>query len=176
VVTDSMSGMETQTMITLGDNDYVLSRPVIVHELVHQWYGDQTSPTDWRDVWMNEGMTMYLQAVWEDEHGGDPLESTMAEYAAADASLRAQAGPPGEYDPATFGEGNIYYLPALMWHRLRGQIGDQAFWTMVREWPATYDNSGATREEYFAWVEETTGEELSAFFAGWLTGDEPPPS
>ena len=69
LVTDSQSGMETQTLITLGDNDYVLSKPVLVHELVHQWYGDQTGPTDWRDVWMNEGMTMYLQAVWEAEHG-----------------------------------------------------------------------------------------------------------
>ena len=42
VLTDSQSGMETQTMITLGNTDYVLSAPVIVHELVHQWYGDQT--------------------------------------------------------------------------------------------------------------------------------------
>ena len=72
LVTDSQSGMETQTLITLGDNDYVLSKPVLVHEFVHQWYGDQTGPTDWRDVWMNEGMTMYLQAVWEAEHGGHP--------------------------------------------------------------------------------------------------------
>ena len=35
LVTDSQSGMETQTLITLGDNDYVLSKPVLVHELVH---------------------------------------------------------------------------------------------------------------------------------------------
>ena len=41
VVTDSMSAMETQTMVTLGNNDYVLSPQVIAHELVHQWYGDR---------------------------------------------------------------------------------------------------------------------------------------
>ena len=34
---------------------------MLVHEIVHQWYGDLAGPTDWRDVWMNEGMTMYLQ-------------------------------------------------------------------------------------------------------------------
>ena len=174
LVTDSQSGMETQTMITLGDNDYVLSKAVLVHEFVHQWYGDQTSPTDWRDVWMNEGMTMYLQAVWTDESGGTSLETTMADYAAADGFLREQNGPPGAYDPATFGEGNIYYLPALMWHTLREDIGDDAFWSMVRAWPSVHDNANATREQYVDWVEETTGEELSEFFAAWLDGAESP--
>ena len=174
LVTDSQSGMETQTMITLGDNDYVLSKPVLVHEFVHQWYGDQTSPTDWRDVWMNEGMTMYLQAVYTDESGGQSLEATMADYAAADRFLREQSGPPGAYDPGTFGEGNIYYSPALMWHTLREDIGDDAFWAMVRAWPSVHDNANATREQYVDWVEETTGEELSAFFAAWLDGTETP--
>lgn len=174
VVTDSQSGMETQTMVTLGDNDYVLSKEVIVHEMVHQWYGDQVSPTDWRDVWMNEGMTMYLQALWESEHGGPSLQLTMDQYAAADGDLREQAGPPGAYDPGTFGEGNIYYIPAVMWHELRAKIGDQAFWSMVRAWPGEHDNSGATRETYLDWVEQTTGEELSKFFNAWLTGETTP--
>ena len=174
VVTDSMSGMETQTMVTLGDNDYVLAEPVIVHELVHQWYGDQTSPTDWRDMWMNEGMAMYLEKVWDSESGGRPLEAAMDEYAAADAILRAEHGPPGAYDPTMFGKGNVYYIPARMWHELRQQIGDDAFWEMVRAWPSVHDNGNATRQQYFAWVEETTGEELSEFFDQWLMGEESP--
>ena len=118
---------------------------------------------------------MYLQAVWTDETGGTPLETTMDDYAAADGFLRGQSGPPGDYDPATFGEGNIYYLPALMWHTLREEIGDDAFWDMVRAWPSVHDNSGATREQYVDWVEETTGVELSEFFSAWLDGTETPP-
>ncbi|MEO5852196.1 MAG: M1 family metallopeptidase [Nocardioides sp.] len=174
VVTDSRSGMETQTMVTLGDDDYVLSKKVIVHEMVHQWYGDQVTPTDWRDVWMNEGMTMYLQALYESEHGGPSMKAAMARYAAADGFLREQAGPPGDYDPGTFGEGNIYYIPAVMWDELRQRIGDDAFWSMVRSWPTVHDNSGATREDYLDWVEQTTGEELSGFFDAWLNGDSTP--
>ena len=65
VVVDSTSGMETQTMITLGTTEYTLSPAVVVHEMIHQWYGDQVTPRDWRDVWMNEGMAMYLQVLWE---------------------------------------------------------------------------------------------------------------
>ena len=69
VLVDSQSGMETQTMITLGNTDYTPSAAVLVHEMAHQWYGDQVTPDDWRDVWMNEGMAMYLQGMWEAEHG-----------------------------------------------------------------------------------------------------------
>ena len=55
--------METQTLITLGATDYTTSRGGVVHELAHQWYGDRVTPDDWRDVWMNEGMAMYLQRM-----------------------------------------------------------------------------------------------------------------
>ena len=45
---------------------------------------------------------------------------------------------------------------------------------MVRAWPSVHDNSGATREDYFDWVEETTGEELTAFFDEWINGTTTP--
>ena len=78
-----------QTLVTLGDTDYARSPEVIVHEMVHQWYGDLVTPTDWRDVWMNEGMTMYLQFVFEAETGGTTLADTMRQVAPASTAWRA---------------------------------------------------------------------------------------
>ena len=111
VLVDSQSGMETQTMITLGKTDYTLSGAVILHEMAHQWYGDQVTPNDWRDVWMNEGMAMYLQAMWEAEQLGRTIDEQMDAYAAAEEGSRAESGPPAAYDPGEFGEGNIYPGP-----------------------------------------------------------------
>lgn len=175
VVVDSESGMETQTMITLGDTRYTTSPEVIVHELAHHWYGDQVTPSDWRDVWMNEGMAMYLQGAWMAEDEGVPVGDVMDYWAGFEPEYRAESGPPADYDPATFGESNIYYGPALMWEELRERIGDDAFWAMVRAWPAARDNGNADREDYLAWVEEQTGEELTSFFDAWLLGATTPP-
>ena len=172
---DSQSAMETQTMITVGDNDYVLSAPVMVHELVHQWYGDQVSPADWSDVWLNEGMTMLLQALWEDDHGGAAIEATIADWRAADDDLRAQYGPPGAYDPAQFGGSNIYYSPAVMWDELRRELGEEEFFAVARSWLEAQDNQSATREEIYAHWEDETGLELSDFFDAWIEGDSTPP-
>ena len=175
LVVDSESGMETQTMITLGDTDYTTSPEVLVHEITHQWYGDLVTPTDWKDVWMNEGMTMYLQGQFEADRGGRSIDDVMDTWAAAEPGMRAESGPPGNYDPTTFGQGNIYYGPALMWDELRKKVGNETFWAMVRAWPSVRKHGNATREEYLSWIEKETGEELTAFFDAWLMGETTPP-
>ena len=174
VVTDSMSAMETQTMVTLGNNDYVLSPQVVAHELVHQWYGDQVSPADWRDVWLNEGMTMLMQWIYEDEHDIRPLRQTISQARAGDQGLRDDFGPPGAYDPQQFGSSNIYYTPGLMWNELRVALGDDEFFRIARSWLEQNDNTSATREQIFDHWEKETGLELSAFFDGWITGRTTP--
>jgi aminopeptidase N len=174
VVTASQSAMETQTMVTLGDNEYVLSPQVIAHEIVHQWYGDQVSPADWRDVWLNEGMTMLMQWIYEDEHDITALRSTVRSARGADQGLRDQYGPPGDYDPRQFGGSNIYYTPALMWNELRTELGDEEFYAIARSWLTENDNTSATREQIFDHWEKETGRELSAFFDAWITGRRTP--
>jgi len=175
VVVDSDSGMETQTMITLGDTEYATSPEVLVHELAHHWYGNQVTPSEWRDLWMNEGMAMYLQGAWEADDEGVPVGTVMDDWAESESDYRAESGPPGDYDPAAFGESNVYYGPALMWHELREELGDDAFWSMVRAWPAARDNDNSDRDDYLAWIEEETGRELTAFFDDWLLSPTTPP-
>lgn len=178
VLVDSESAMETQTMITLGNEPYIRSPEILLHELIHQWYGDQVSPTDWRDLWMNEGMTMYLQGVYEAEQQDLTIAAKMDQWADYEASMRRQSGPPGDYRPQRFGDGNVYYGPALMWHELRKELGENRFWDVVRGWPAAHDSGelpgSADREDFYTWVEATTGEELSAFFDGWIMGAQTP--
>ncbi len=174
VIVDAEFGMETQTMVTLGDTSYSTSAEVIVHEVAHQWYGDTVSPNDWRDVWMNEGMATYLQLMWQAEEYGGSIDDQMDSIAGAEASDRRYAGPPADYDEDLFGNGNIYYGPALMWHELRERIGDEKFFEVARRWPESQENEASGREEYWAWIEKETGEELTAFFEAWLLAPRSP--
>ncbi len=174
VVVESASAMETQSTLTLGDGAYPTSRTVVLHELAHQWYGDLVTPHDWRDVWMNEGMATYLQLVWAAEHGGLPLERAVAGAAAQDRFLRRAAGPPGDYDPQAFGDGNVYLPPAVMWHRLRERVGEEVFWRLVRDWPAERAEVSTGRADYAAWLEEAAGEDLDDLLEAWLLGSSTP--
>ncbi|MCW2797331.1 M1 family metallopeptidase [Nocardioides sp.] len=175
VLVDSLSGMETQTMITLGITDYTTSPGVLVHEMAHQWYGDVVTPNDWRDVWMNEGMAMYLEGLYDADKGGDSVESVLGYWASFEPQMRRVSGPPADYDPSTFGEGNIYYGPALMWDELRKRIGYDAFFALASEWPHVHEDGNASRDDYLPWLEEQTGLELTSFFDSWLLGKRSPP-
>ena len=82
-------------------NDYILSPEVIVHEMVHQWYGDQVTPGDWRDVWMYEGMTMLPAGDLGGRARPRPSQDQLDEWAGIDQELRDESGPPADYDPAS---------------------------------------------------------------------------
>ncbi len=64
--------------------------------------------------------------------------------------------------------------PALMWQELREDIGDDAFFDLARKWPEQKRNGTADREEYWAWLEQETGLELTAFLEAWLLGRRTP--
>jgi aminopeptidase N len=174
LVVDSKSGMETQTMITLGDTQYSTAPEVLVHEAAHHWYGDEVTPTDWRDVWMNEGMATFLQGVWMSEDRGQPIDSMLDTWAGYDEQLRSDFGPPADYDPASFGAGNVYYIPAVMWNELRKKLGDDLFWRLVRAWPSAHAYGNADYDDITSWWSEQSGEDLTDFFHSWLLSDKTP--
>lgn len=176
VVVPMDSAMETETMLTIGDNQYTLSAPVITHESVHQWYGDTVSPDDWRDVWMNEGMTMYLQWSFEADtspHGVTTIDGIVADNTRYLDTLVKQGGPPADYDPAGFGLSNIYIVPAIMWHRLRKKLGDSEFWRLVRKWPQDHRWTNADYDEITSWWSDQTGLDLKPYFDSWLMEGRP---
>ena len=174
VLVDSDSGMETQTMITLGRDPFDTEPDTLVHEMAHQWYGDLVTPSDWRDLWMSEGMAMYLQGVWQDETWKLPPGDSLSSWVEDERRARRTAGPPGAPKADHFAELNVYYGPALMWDRLRKLVGDQVFWKLVRDWPAARAERSTGREDYLGWIEKQTGRDLSAFFQQWLMSPTTP--
>ena len=42
---------------------------VVVHELAHQWFGDDVALARWQDIWLNEGFATYAEWLWEEHEG-----------------------------------------------------------------------------------------------------------
>lgn len=169
LVVPQASGMETQDMITLGiDSMRTDDGQVVTHELSHQWYGDAVTPRDWRDVWMSEGMAMYVQAEWTVDQGMATWASWTRQWKAADNPLRAQYGPPGDFSKDSFGQGNVYYPPAYMWLTLRQKLGADAFDRLRRGWVQQHRYSNQDRDELADWWSKESGTDLHQFFTSWL--------
>jgi aminopeptidase N len=176
VAVPSASAMETETMVTMGTLDHVLTKDNVVHEIAHQWYGDTVTPRDWSDLWMNEGMAFYLaEGRWTAHHEGISLSDDLSFWASQARRIRREEGPPAAYDPSDFGEINVYVLPALMWDTLRHRLGSSEFDTLARRWPATHARASSSRGQLVRWWSHQTHLDLRGFFHRWLLGAKEPP-
>lgn len=80
--------------------------------------------------------------------------------------ITPRTGDPGATD--AFSPTIVYERGALTLHALRLRVGDEVFFTILREWTGRFDNGNATTEDFVALAEEFSGEQLDAFFEAWL--------
>ncbi|MEV5018045.1 M1 family metallopeptidase [Streptomyces sp. NPDC053780] len=146
----------------------------MVHELVHQWYGDSVTPADWQQAWLNEGPAVYYAALYGKERGWSVLADKMRTTYGKLNAVRAADGPPGL--PKALGGTNIYDGGALVLYALRRRIGDRAFDRVMRTWPARFRDRNVTSDDFIAHTVRTAGDRsLDAFLRDWLFGAVNPP-
>lgn len=164
-------GLETQTMITLN-----LGAPVevLLHEYAHEWFGNSVTPRTWQDLWLSEGFATYVQMMYEVDKLGASAAEAVAHWRAVDGQLRAKHGPPGHPKPGHFASRNVYYCAALMLHELRGELGDERFFDMMRAWAQQHSGSHQDRQSFTSWLNGYTGRDLTALVNRWLDSPTTP--
>jgi aminopeptidase N len=174
VIVQSRSGMETQTMVTLGPLTGPEAEPVLLHEYAHHWFGDSVTPRTWRDLWLNEGFATYLQGLYQVEQGSVTAAGLLAAWRRVDTEQRAVSGPPGQYRPDHFAARNVYVGPALMLHELRSALGDPAFFAMLHDWAQHNRHTQQDRAGFTGWLRAYTGRDLTPIVDKWLDSPTTP--
>ena len=154
------------------DGDGSIER-IVAHEVAHQWFGNHVSPATWQDIWLNEGFASYAEDLWI-EFGRDGDLGTLENRLITRAQV-AQSPAPGDPGPAGLFDASVYRRGGLTLHALRLEVGDDAFFTMLRTWLERYGGGSATTSDFIALAEEIHGEDLSGFFNAWLS-DAPLPA
>jgi aminopeptidase N len=168
---DSAYALETQNRpVFPGPPDTAL----LVHELAHQWFGNSVTPETWRDMWLNEGFATYAEWLWAADHEDVPVGESFREAYEDDANWAfPPAGPPAALDlsdPPVYGRG------AMVVHRVRlAMDDDEAFFALVAGWTKKYRHGNASTDDFTAYVEEETGQDLTGLWDAWLYGGGRPP-
>jgi hypothetical protein len=164
-------GMENQTVSSISR----FTETILVHELVHQWFGDKITCRDWQNIWLNEGFAtfgemLYAEKVYGDSAYNNFVTLEMAHAKNAKGSIYVQ-------DISSISEifnGNRSYSKGgIVLHMLRGVVGDSVFFKIMK----TYSNdpliaySTAVTADFQRDAEAVSGMDLRYFFNEWIYGE-----
>jgi hypothetical protein len=164
-------GMEHQTMSFVGNFSYEL----LAHELAHQWFGDHVTCGSWQDLWLNEGFATYSTGLCYERFSPN-LYWKIWKSNQVDFITSSPGGSVFVTDtldiPRLFDARLTYSKAAMLLHMLRWKLGDDNFFTALRN----YQNNPLLSYKYARNIdlknelELTSGQNLDAFFDDWYWG------
>ncbi|MDQ2847559.1 MAG: M1 family metallopeptidase [Actinomycetota bacterium] len=151
-----------------------VSLDTVVHELAHQWYGDDVIINRWSDVCLNECFASYAPWLWHADTDGTNLDQQWKRL------MQGAAVTPGFWQSplVDMGPGNefgaVYQRGPLALHVLRKAMGDTQFFAFLKKWPATYGGRNATFDDFEAMASQLAGKDLTPLFRVWFRGTSAP--
>jgi aminopeptidase N len=173
--------LETAT-ISLMDGDTIENStqvaPVLLHEAVHQWFGNSTSLNQWSDVWLNEGHATYYEILWQrTQPGGEnPTDIYRSIYTKDAAKMRTEFGPlaaPRGGEPIPF-NANVYAGGALALFALYEEVGGETFAQIERTFLQRFRNRSASTDDYIEVASLVAKRDMRPFLVAWLASETLP--
>lgn len=146
-----------------------VTTPTNIHEVMHQWFGNNVTPEYWSDLWLSEGPADYAERQYPSESGTETaFYNEWNSTAPGSATWTTPAANPSDTNPADLYGAHVYDRGGMALEALRTAIGPTAFLATMREWQVRYGGTSQGTEDFVALAEEVSGKDLTAFFQDWI--------
>jgi aminopeptidase N len=180
----NLGGMENITATTLSDRDIFFSEKngfvvedIVSHELAHSWFGNLVTCRNWSELWLNEGLTTFMEAAYREKMYGRndylrKIESDRDVYFAEESKMGRKHGlfnQSGRTDDSIF-DAVVYQKGGAVVHTLRETVGDQVFWKAINVYLNKYKFDNVETGDLQRVFEEVSKKDLDWFFRQWVYG------
>jgi hypothetical protein len=121
---------------------------LLANLVASQWWGGQVAPATTSDGWITDGLARYSEALYvEDNANKDSMDRTLEEFAVG-ALMFEDAAPVAEaarLQPYTEQYRSVVVNKgAMVFHMLRGQMGDDPFRALLKQFYVKYAGHAAS--------------------------------
>jgi len=162
---------------------------LISHEMTHQWFYLQVGSDQYRETWMDEGLTVFVNYRYLQEKYGKTdnyldlpdwakiLPNSTFDEARNQSylsSVRAKQDQPvllpiDKFENPQRVFATTYNKGSHVLDMLEARVGKAKFWEIMRAYIVAYSGKTASAEDFIAFFKERSGQDLDAFFKDWLT-------
>ena len=176
------NGMEHQSAVTYGNgyaNGYRGKDAsgtgygmkwdfIILHESAHEWWGNNVTTKDLRDMWIHEGFANYAEGLY--------TECLFGREAGAAYTIGTRKGirndrpvVPAARGVNAQGSGDMYPKGGNLLHTIRQLVNDDEKWRRIlRGIQSTFSRQTVLGEQVEAYIAEQSGLDLSKVFDQYL--------
>lgn len=171
------SAMENYGLITFPDytrGKYSNGKKlVIMHEIIHQWFGDLVSIKWWDSLWLNEGFANFIQYLILNDY--DPKSEALEIFVddeACDSLPYFKEGlispPENEIDFENMFDSLIYSKGSFIVKMFYDIVGKDDFFKVCSNWIKQYKNKTVDISDFVSFVNSILNKDFNNFFTPWL--------
>jgi tetratricopeptide (TPR) repeat protein len=150
---------------------------LLANTISHLWWGSEVSPKTLNDAWITNGMSRYGELLFvEDQNGVTSLKTALQDVSAGalayDTIPLSSSGRLNPFSPEF--QSMTLEKGAMIFHMLRGIIGDRAFFETLKAALSQYTDKSIRATDFYKVAEAQSQQQLVPFFAQWIDGTGAP--
>lgn len=170
-------GMENYGLITLSDctdeYDSIYKELIVIHEVIHQWYGDIVSIKYWNSLWLNEGFAQFIEYLILNDYKANSNAFDMFANREARCCLKyfnsgILVPNENEVDFVHLFNSLVYSKGAFVLKMFYDLIGKNKFDLVCSNYLKSFKNKSVEVSDFLSVVKSSSNDDFNSFFEFWL--------
>lgn len=151
---------------------------VIAHEIVHQWFGNLVTPSDWQYLWLNESFATYFGfgvvahyhpdwQIWEAFLASQTAPAMVRDALTDTSAIEISGGRHVVINSST--APIIYSKGGSVLRQVEGYLGSEAFQNGLNHYLKEHAYDCAASQDLWQALEAVSGQPISGMMRAWVS-------